>query len=59
MNANYSPIMQKKVISLGKVLNTTERGKQILRVFQSSYMDESDTKDLNNAYALYIKYQRF
>jgi hypothetical protein len=57
MNANYSPITQKKVIGLGKILNTTERGKQILRVFQSSYMDESDTKDLDNAYALYAKYQ--
>lgn len=57
MNANYSPITQKKIIGLGKILNTTERGKQILRVFQSSYMDESDTKDLNNAYALYTKYQ--
>jgi hypothetical protein len=57
MSASSSPQMQKKIISLGKILNTTERGKQILRVFQSSYMDESDTKDLDNAYALYTKYQ--
>lgn len=57
MNANTSPTVQKKIIGLGKILNTTERGKQILRVFQSSYMDESDTRDLDNAYALYTKYQ--
>ena len=49
--------LQKKVIGLGKKLNTTPRGKQLLQLFRASYMDDSYTKDLQSIYTLYAQYQ--
>lgn len=49
--------LRAKVISLGKQLNTTNRGKQLLQLFRASTMDDSYTKDLQNIYTLYAHYQ--
>lgn len=56
MNRNLNDETNKKIIQLGKKLNTTDRGKQLLQLFKSSYMDESDVQDLENIYALNAKY---
>lgn len=49
--------LRAKVITLGKQLNTTNRGKQLLQLFRASTMDDSYTKDLQNIYTLYAHYQ--
>lgn len=57
MRKGISPELRKTVISLGKQVNTTPRGKQLLQLFRASYIDESSTKDLESVYLLYNKYE--
>lgn len=57
MRKGISPELRKTVISLGKQLNTTPRGKQLLQLFRASYIDDSYTKDLESVYLLYNKHE--
>lgn len=57
MRKGMSPILHQQVLALGKEMNSTPRGKQLLQLFRGTYMDESSPKELENVYALKKQYE--
>ncbi|HZF71206.1 PhnD/SsuA/transferrin family substrate-binding protein [Sulfuricurvum sp.] len=57
MRKGMSKELQQKIFALGKRMNTTPRGKQLLALFHGNYMDECDPKDLASVYALKKEYE--
>ncbi|MDP3588290.1 MAG: PhnD/SsuA/transferrin family substrate-binding protein [Sulfuricurvum sp.] len=57
MRKGMSPVLHQQVLALGKEMNSTPRGKQLLQLFRGTYMDESSPKELENVYALKKQYE--
>lgn len=52
-----SPSLHQQVLEIGKSMNTTPRGKQLIQLFRGSYMDETSPKELDSVYALKKQYE--
>jgi len=52
-----SPTLHQRVLEIGKSMNTTPRGKQLIQLFRGSYMDETSPKELDSVYALRKQYE--
>lgn len=56
MREGISNDLQQKVLALGKRMNITPRGKQLLALFRGSYMDESKPEELVSVFSLKKEY---
>lgn len=57
MRKGMSKELQQKIFALGKRMNSTPRGKQLLALFHGYYMDKCDPKELASVYALKKEYE--
>lgn len=56
MRKGLSPALRQRVIRVGKQLNSTPRGQQLLKMFRASNLDDSFVNDLQPVRKLFEKY---
>jgi len=54
---DMSPKLHAKIISMAQKINTSPRGKQLMKMFRADKMDESSVSELDSVYALKKQYE--